>query len=71
MSEPSPRVAAWWRLMDLRMGIVPLPVAVDFHGEADAQYADGMLIIAIPLTATAYLPTTRTEIRMIVKRTLA
>lgn len=49
---------------------VPLPVAVDYLGEAEAQYADGMLIIAIPLTATAYLPVTRTEIRMIVKRTL-
>jgi HSP20 family protein len=49
---------------------VPLPVAVEFHGEADAQYADGMLVIAIPLTTTAYRPTTRTEIRMIVKRTL-
>ena len=28
MSEPSPRVAAWWRIMDTRMGIVPLPVLV-------------------------------------------
>jgi malate:Na+ symporter len=26
--EPSGGVAGWWRIMDLRMGIVPLPVAV-------------------------------------------
>ncbi len=28
MAEPSPRAAAWWRIMDLRLGIVPVPVAV-------------------------------------------
>jgi CCS family citrate carrier protein len=27
-SEPSAIVAGWWRIMDLRMGIVPLPVAL-------------------------------------------
>jgi malate:Na+ symporter len=26
--EPSAAVAGWWRIMDLRMGIVPVPVAV-------------------------------------------
>ncbi|HEY3950702.1 2-hydroxycarboxylate transporter family protein [Phenylobacterium sp.] len=36
MSEPSPRVAAWWRIMDLRMGIVPLPVGLVGLGVAAA-----------------------------------
>lgn len=49
---------------------VPLPVAVDFTGEATASYHDGVLVIGLPISATTYLPTTRTEIRMIVKRTL-
>ena len=46
-----------------------LPVAVH-HGDVTATYADGMLTIALPVAADAYLPATRTEIRMIVKRTL-
>jgi HSP20 family molecular chaperone IbpA len=48
---------------------VHLPVAVDVLGEALAGYDDGMLVIALPLSPTAYLPSTRTELRMIVKRT--
>lgn len=47
-----------------------LPVAVQY-GEVTATYADGMLTIALPIAAPEYIPTTRTEIRMIVKRTLA
>jgi HSP20 family molecular chaperone IbpA len=47
-----------------------LPVAVHY-GEVTATYADGMLTIALPIAATEYIPATRTEIRMIVKRTLA
>jgi HSP20 family molecular chaperone IbpA len=50
---------------------VGLPVAVDFLGEASASYADGVLVIALPVAPGAFLPTTRTEIRMIVKRTLS
>jgi HSP20 family protein len=50
---------------------VRLPVAVDLLGDALANYADGVLVIALPISANAYLPPTRTEIRMIVKRTLA
>ncbi len=50
---------------------VHLPVAVDFLGEAAATYHDGMLVIALPISATAFLPPTRTEIRMILKRTLS
>ncbi len=49
---------------------IALPVAVDF-GDIVAQYADGVLVIALPVSPTAYLPTARTEIRMIVKRTLS
>ncbi len=47
---------------------IALPVAVDY-GEVVASYTDGVLVIALPIAATAYLPTTRTEIRLIVKRT--
>lgn len=49
---------------------VTLPVAVEYT-EAVATYADGMLVIGLPVAHTAYLPTARTEIRLIVKRTLA
>lgn len=48
---------------------IHLPVAVAY-GEVTATYADGMLTIALPIAAGEYLPATRTEIRMIVKRIL-
>src|ERR1700750_785122 len=41
MSEPSPRLAAWWRIMDLRLGIVPLPVAIVGVGVVAAFVALG------------------------------
>jgi HSP20 family molecular chaperone IbpA len=50
---------------------VHLPVAVDLLGDAQATYADGVLVITLPIASPAYVPTTRTEIRMIVKRTLS
>ncbi|MGB6984819.1 MAG: Hsp20/alpha crystallin family protein [Candidatus Aquilonibacter sp.] len=50
---------------------VRLPAAVDLLGDAQANYADGVLVITLPISSTAYLPATRTEIRMIVKRTLS
>jgi HSP20 family molecular chaperone IbpA len=50
---------------------VRLPVPVDLLGDAQATYADGVLVIALPISSTAYVPSTRTEIRMIVKRTLS
>ncbi len=50
---------------------VRLPVGVDLLGDAHASYADGVLVISLAVSSTAYLPTTRTEIRMIVKRTLS
>jgi len=49
---------------------VPLPLAVDVSAVA-ARYTDGMLVIALPIAATAYLPTSRTEIRLTVTRTFA
>lgn len=49
---------------------IALPVAIDY-GDLVAQYADGVLVIAIPIAVTAYVPTSRTEIRMIIKRTHA
>jgi HSP20 family molecular chaperone IbpA len=50
---------------------VRLPVLVDLLGDAQATYADGVLVITLPISSTAYVPATRTEIRMIVKRTLS
>ncbi|HTX57242.1 MAG TPA: Hsp20/alpha crystallin family protein [Candidatus Acidoferrales bacterium] len=50
---------------------VYLPVPVDLLGETQATYADGVLTITLPLSSTAYVPATRTEIRMIVKRTFS
>ena len=46
-----------------------LPVAVQYADVA-ANYADGMLTIALPVAQTKYVPTSRAEIRLIVKRTL-
>lgn len=48
---------------------VHLPVAVEF-ANVSADYADGILVIALPISPTEYIPTSRTEIRMIVRRTL-
>jgi HSP20 family molecular chaperone IbpA len=50
---------------------IQLPAVVDLLGEAQADYADGVLVITLPISSTAYVPSTRTEIRMIVKRTLS
>jgi HSP20 family molecular chaperone IbpA len=50
---------------------IQLPIAVDFVGDATARYVEGVLVITLPVASAAYLPTTRTEIRMIVKRTLS
>jgi HSP20 family molecular chaperone IbpA len=50
---------------------IHLPVSVDLLGEATASYADGLLVIALPVSPTAYLPSTRTEIRMILKRSIS
>ena len=49
---------------------ITLPVAVEYS-DATATYTDGMLIVALPVSPTAYLPADHTEIRLIVKRTLA
>lgn len=49
---------------------IALPVGVQYD-EVTATYTDGMLTIALPVAAPGYLPTSRTEIRMIVKRILA
>ena len=47
---------------------VHLPVAVEYADVA-ASYADGLLVIALPIAATAYRPTARTELHILVKRT--
>lgn len=47
-----------------------LPVAVQY-GEVTATYSDGMLTIALPIAGGEYVPASRTELRIIVKRILS
>jgi HSP20 family protein len=47
---------------------VPLPVPIEYEGVA-ATYEDGLLVIVAPIAATAYMPTARTQLHVIVKRT--
>jgi HSP20 family molecular chaperone IbpA len=47
---------------------IPLPVAVAYEGIA-ASYEDGYLIVVAPVATTAYMPTARTELHVLVKRT--
>jgi HSP20 family protein len=47
---------------------IPLPVPVEYEGVA-ATYEDGLLVVVAPIAATAYMPTARTELHVIVKRT--
>lgn len=49
---------------------IHLPVAVE-RETVSATYGAGMLTIRLPIAAAEHVPATRTEIRMIVKRTLA
>lgn len=47
---------------------IVLPVAVEYN-EVAVSYAEGLLIVALPIAATAYRPTARTELHILVKRT--
>jgi HSP20 family protein len=47
---------------------IALPVAVEFDRIA-ATFEDGFLIVVAPIAATAYQPTARTELHILVKRT--
>jgi HSP20 family protein len=47
---------------------IALPVAVEYDGVA-ASYEDGFLVVVLPIAATAYRPTMRTELHILVKRT--
>jgi HSP20 family protein len=47
---------------------IALPVAVEYDGVA-ASYEDGFLVVVLPIAATAYRPTARTELHILVKRT--
>lgn len=49
---------------------IRLPVPISYE-DATALYRDGILTIELPVSATDHFPTSRTEIRMIVRRTLA
>ena len=46
---------------------ISLPVAIEYEG-VEASYEDGVLIVVAPVAATAYMPTSRTELRVMVKR---
>ena len=47
---------------------IALPVAVEYEGVA-VSYDGGFLVVALPVSATAYRPTMRTELHILVKRT--
>ncbi len=47
---------------------IPLPVAIEYEAVA-ASYEDGLLVVVAPIAATAYMPTARTELHVMVKRT--
>ena len=47
---------------------IALPVPIEYEGGA-ASYEDGLLTVVAPIAATAYMPTARTQLRIIVKRT--
>jgi HSP20 family protein len=47
---------------------VALPVPVEYDGAA-ASYDNGVLVISLPIAATAYQRTARTELHIMVKRT--
>lgn len=46
---------------------IHLPIAVNYD-EATASYRDGMLVIRMPVAERAYVPTSRTEVKITVKR---
>ncbi|HEV3194835.1 MAG: Hsp20/alpha crystallin family protein [Candidatus Cybelea sp.] len=47
---------------------IPLPAAIEYE-HISATYEDGLLVVVAPIAVTAYLPTSRTELHLIVKRT--
>jgi len=46
---------------------IALPLPVEAEG-ITASFGDGFLVVVAPIAATAYLPTARTEMHVIVKR---
>lgn len=46
---------------------IPLPVPIEYEG-VTASYEDGLLLIVAPIAATAYLPTMRTQLHVMIKR---
>ena len=49
---------------------IDLPVAVEYENAA-ASLVDGMLTVVLPIAATAYLQIPRTELRVMVTRTIS
>jgi HSP20 family molecular chaperone IbpA len=46
---------------------ISLPLPIEYEGVA-ASYEDGLLVVVAPIAATAYTPTARTELHVMVKR---
>jgi HSP20 family protein len=46
---------------------ISLPVAIEYEAVA-ASYEDGLLTVIAPIAATAYMPTARTQLHVLVKR---
>ncbi len=46
---------------------INLPMAIEYH-DASAAYQDGMLTIRLPIAEMSHVPSSRTEIRMTVRR---
>ncbi len=47
---------------------ITLPVPVEYE-QITASYEDGFLVVVAPLAPLAYLPTARTQLQILVKRT--
>ena len=47
---------------------IQLPVAIEYD-RITATYEDGFLVVVAPIAVTAYKPTARTELHIMVKRT--
>ena len=47
---------------------IALQVPVEYDG-GGASFQDGLLVVVLPIAATAYHPTSRTELHILVKRT--
>jgi HSP20 family protein len=47
---------------------IALPVGIEYE-RIEATYEDGLLVVSAPIATTTYLPATRTELHILIKRT--